>query len=118
MFVGEAQFAVHGGDDALDLAHGEHPAEEGVAGVVPVRGLVHDAAGRVGEGHAVVHAHRQGGILLLEDADELDEVRPAAEVRGLGEVAVREDVAGAQVHEMGAGSELLRQVHDVVVGAC
>ena len=43
-------------------------------------GLIHDAAGRVGEGHAVVHPHREGGIFLLEDADKLDEVRPAAEV--------------------------------------
>ena len=79
---------------------------------------VHDAAGGVGEGHAVVHAHRQGRIFLFEDPDQFDEVRAAAQVRRLGEVPIRENVAGAQVHEMGAGCELPRQRDDVVIGAC
>ena len=32
--VWEAELSVDGGEDTLDLGHGEHAAEEGVAGVV------------------------------------------------------------------------------------
>ena len=83
-----------------------------------VMGLVHDAAILVGEGHAVIDAHGQLGIFLLKDAAELDEVGTSAQVGGFGEVAVGEDVAGAQVYEVGARSELAGHLHDIVVGTC
>ena len=56
MFVIEAELAIDGGKDALDLAEGEHTTEEGVAGVMAVGRLVEDSARLVGEGHAVIDA--------------------------------------------------------------
>ena len=117
MFVIEAELAIDGGKDALDLAEGEHTTEEGVAGVMAVGRLVEDSARLVGEGHAVIDTHRQLRILLLEDATELDEVCTTAEVGGLCEVAIGEDVAGAQMDEVGARSELAGEIDHVVVGA-
>ena len=93
MFVFEAEFAVDGGEDALYLTEGEHTTQEGVAGVVAVRRLVHDATGNVGEGHAMIHTHGEFRVGFLEDTAEFDEVCPTTEVGGLGEVAIGEDVA-------------------------
>ena len=118
LFVFDAEFAVDGGEDALHLSEGEHTAQKRVACIMAVARLVEDAARLVGEGHAVVDAHRQAGILLLEDAGQFDEVGAASQMAGLGEVAVGEDMAGAQVHEMGARSELAGQFHHVVIGTC
>ena len=73
-----------------------------VTGIMTVTRLVHDATRLVGKRHAVVHTHRQGGILLFEDAAELDEVGTTAKVRSLGEVAIGEDMARAQMHEVGS----------------
>ena len=69
--------------------------------------LVHDTTRDIGKCHAVIHAHRQFGILLLEDTAELDEVSTTTQMAGLGEVAIGEDMAGTQMNEVGAGSELL-----------
>ena len=100
LFVGEAEFAVDGGKNALHLAEGEHPTEKRVAGIVAVARLVEHATRLVGEGHTVIHTHRQIGILLLEDTTELDEVCTSAQMAGFREVAVGEDMAGAQVYEV------------------
>ena len=118
LLVLDAQFAVNGGKDTLYLAEGEHTAEEGIAGVVAVGRLVEDATGLVGEGHAVIHTHRQLWVLLLEDAAEFNKVSASAEVACFCEVAIGEDVAGAQMDEVGARSELTGEVHHVVVGTC
>ena len=80
LFVFDAEFAVDGGEDALNLSEGEHTAQEGITGIMAVGRLVEDAARLVGEGHAVIDTHRQLRILLLEDAAELDEVCTTAEV--------------------------------------
>ena len=80
-------------------------------------GFIHDAAGLVGEGHAVVNTHGELWVLLLEDAGELDEVGTTAQMRCFGEVAVREDMTGAEVYEMGARSKLLSHLHHVVIGS-
>ncbi len=58
-----------------------------------------------------------GIFFLFEDAAELDEVGPSAEVAGFGEVAVGEDVAGAQVHEVGARGKLAGHGDDIVIGS-
>ena len=69
--------------------------------------LVHDTTRDIGKCHTVIHAHGQFGVLFLKDAAELDEVGTTTQMAGLGEVAIGEDVAGAQMNEVGAGSELL-----------
>ena len=93
MFVFDAELAVDGGEDALYLTEGEHTAQKGIAGIVAMRRLVHDATRLVGEGHTMIHTHGQSGIFLLEDAAEFNQVGTTAQVRGLGEVAIGEDVA-------------------------
>ena len=107
LFVGNAQLAVDGGDDALDLAHGEHASEQGVAGIMAVTRLVHDATRLIGKGHTVVDAHRQVGILFLEDTAEFDDVGTSTQMAGLGKVAIGENVTRAEVYEMGARGKLL-----------
>ena len=72
-FLAYSQFAVNGRQNALHLPHGEHAAEERVAGVVAAV-LV---AKHVG---AVVYAHRQLGVRLLEDVRQLHQVGAPAEV--------------------------------------
>ena len=80
---------------ALHLGKGEHTAEERIAGIV--------AAGFVAEHRlTVVDAHGQSGIGALEDAAKLHKVGTSAKVAGFGEVAIGEDVARAQMDEMGA----------------
>ena len=81
-----AQLPVNSGKNSLHLPHCEHTAEEAVTGIVaPVLVAQH--------GHAVVNAHWQRGVGLLEDTRQLDYIRPAAEVRSLGKVAVGEHMA-------------------------
>ena len=80
--------------------------------------LVHDTARLVGECHTVVHTHGQLWILLLEDATQFDEVGTSAQVAGLGEVAIGEDVTRTQVNEVGARGKLLSQLHHIVIGTC
>ena len=116
LLVGDAKLTIDGGKDAFDLTEGEHAAEEGVAGIVAMARLVEDAARLIGERHAMIDAHRQTGILLLEDAGKLDEVGTTAQVAGLGEVTIGEDVAAAEVYEVGARSELAGKIDHVVVG--
>ena len=97
LLVGYSQFAVDSGQYALHLSEGEHSPEQRISCIVSVAALVHDAAGLVGEGHAMVHAHgqpaRRAQLLILEDAAQLNEVGASAQVAGLGEVAIGEDVA-------------------------
>ena len=102
LLVGNLKFAIDGGKDALHLSHSEHSAEERIAGIVAVVALVHYAARLVGERHAVVYTHGQGWILLFKDAAELDDIGTSAQMAGFREVAVGEDVATAQVNEVGA----------------
>ena len=116
LLVGDAKFTIDSGKDAFDLTEGEHAAEESVAGIVAMARLVEDAARLIGERHAMIDAHRETGVLLLEDAGKLDEVGTTAQVAGLGEVAVGEDVAAAEVYEVGARSELAGKIDHVVVG--
>ena len=118
LLVFNAQFAVNGGKDSLYLSHGEHAAQKGIAGVVAVAALVHDTTGLVGKCHAVVHTHRQLWVLLLEDAAQLNQIGTAAQVAGLGEVAIGEDVTRTQVNEVGARGKLLSQLHHIVIGTC
>ena len=76
--------AKDGGYYALYLPEGEHTAEETIARVVaPLLVAQHR--------HAVVHAHGQRGVLLLENPDKLNKVGTAAKVARLGEVAVGEN---------------------------
>ena len=117
LLVGDAKLTIDGGKDAFDLTEGEHAAEEGVAGIVAMARLIEDAARLIGERHAMIDTHRETGILLLEDAGKLDEVGTTAQVAGLGEVAVGEDVAAAEVYEVGARSELAGKSDHVVVGS-
>ena len=102
LFVFDAEFTVDGGKDALHLSEGEHASEERIAGIMAVAAFIHDASRLVCEGHAVVDTHRQLRVLLLEDTAELDEVCAPSEMRGLREVAAGEDMAGAQMYEVGA----------------
>ena len=118
MFVFDSELAVDGGEDTLYLSEGEHTAQKRVTRIVAVRGLVHDATRLVGEGHTVVYAHGKIRILLLEDTAEFDDVSTSAQMAGLREVAVGEDVAAAQVDEVGARSELLGHLHYIVIGTC
>ena len=85
--------------------------------------LIEHATRLIGEGHTVIdmnwetttrvaHAFLLG---LLEDATELDEVCTTAEVACLSEVAIREDVARAEVNEVGAISELLSECDRIVM---
>ena len=80
--------------------------------------LVHDAARLVGERHTVVYAPGELWVLLLKDSCQFDEVGTTAQMAGLGEIAIGEDVTGAQMNEMGATGKLLRQVDNLVVGTC
>ena len=64
----------------------------------------------------MIDTHRETGVLLLEDAGKLDEVGTTAQVAGLSEVTIGEDVAAAEVYEVGARSELLGKIDHVVVG--
>ena len=79
--------------------------------------FVHDAARLIREGHTVIDTHRQLWVFLLEDAAELDEVCTTTKMRCLSEVAAGEDVAGAQVYEVGARGELASHFDHVVVGS-
>ena len=116
LLIGDAKLTIDGGKDAFDLTVGEHAAEEGVAGIVAMARLVEDAAGLIGERHAMIDTHRETWVLLFEDAGKLDEVGATAQVAGLGEVTVGEDVAAAEVYEVGTRSELLGKINHVVVG--
>ena len=80
LFVGDSEFAIDGGEDALYLSEGEHTAKESITSVVAMTALIHDTARSVGEGHTMVYTHGQSWILLLEDAAELDEVSTSSEV--------------------------------------
>ena len=93
LFVGDAELAVDGGEDALHLSESEHAAEEGIAGVVAMARLVHDASRLIGEGHAVVDTHGKVGVLLLEDAAQLNQVGTSTQMTSFCEVAIGEDVA-------------------------
>ena len=95
----------------MHLSEGEHAAEEGIAGIV--------AAALVAKHrHAMVNTHGERRVLLLEDARQLDDVGTSAQVGCLGEVAVGEDVARAQMHEMSARGILARQGNHVVLNTC
>jgi hypothetical protein len=102
LLVFDAQFAVNGSKNTLYLTKGKHTAKKGVTSIVTVVGLIHHAARNVGEGHTVVHTHRQLWVLFFEDAAELDEVGATAQVTGLREVSVGEYVARTQVNEVSA----------------
>ena len=69
----------------------------------------------VGKRHSVIHTHRQLRILLLENPTELDEVCASAQMAGLREVAVGEDMARTQVNEVGARSKLLGQFYYIII---
>lgn len=118
-----AQLIIHGSDDALNLAHGKHAAQEGITGIVAMVALIKHTTWLIGEGHAMIYSHRQSAtrialaflLCLLEDAAKLYQMATTTQVRSLGEVTVREDVAGTKVNEMGAVGKLLCHSYTVVV---
>ena len=118
LFVFDAEFTVDGGKDALHLSEGEHASEERIAGIMAVAAFIHDASRLVCEGHAVVDTHRQLRVLLLKDTAELDEVGTSAKVRSLCKVAIREDMARAQMNEVGTRSELLCELYHIIISTC
>ena len=85
--------------------------------------LIEYATWLIGEGHAVVYSHWQSttGIALafllslLEDAAKFNEMAATTQVRSLCKVAVREDVARAQMNKVSAVGKLLSHCHTVVV---
>ena len=85
--------------------------------------LIEYATWLISEGHTVVYSHRQSAagialaflLSLLEDAAKFNEMAATTQVRSLCKVAVREDVARAQMNKMSAVSKLLRHRHTVVV---
>ena len=93
LLVGDAQFTVNSGEDALHLTQSEHASKKCVAGIVSVARLVHNAALLVGEGHSVINTHRKLWILFFKDAAQFYKVGTTAQMTCLGEVAIREDVA-------------------------
>ena len=85
--------------------------------------LIEYAAWLIGEGHTMIYSHRQSAtrvalallLCLLENAAKIYQMSTATQVRSLREVAIREDVAGTKVNEVGAVGKLLRHSHTVVV---
>ena len=85
--------------------------------------LIEYATWLIGEGHTVVYTHWQttAGIALalmlclLEDAAKFNEMAATTQMRSLCKVAVREDVARAQMNKVSAVSKLLRHCHTIVV---
>ena len=118
-----AQLIIHGSDDALNLAHGKHATQEGVTGIVAVVALIEYAAWLIGEGHTMVYSHRQSAtrialaflLCLLKNAAKIYQMATTTQVGSLREVAVREDVARAQVNKVSAVGKLLRHGYTVVV---
>lgn len=123
LLVLDAKLAVDSSNDALNLTHSEHAAKECVTRVVAMVALVEHATWLINESHAMIDTHWETTarvalallLSLLEDAAELDEVATTAQVRSLGEVAIREDVARAEVNEVGAIGKLVGHSHTVVV---
>ena len=72
--------------------------------------LIEYAAWLISKGHAVIHTHRQSAtrialaflLRLLEDAAKIYQMATSTQMGCLGEVTVREDVAGTQVNEVSA----------------
>ena len=85
--------------------------------------LIEYATRLISEGHAMIYSHRQSAtrialaflLSLLEDAAKLYQMAATTQMGSLREVAVREDVAGTKVNEMGTVGKLLRHSHTVVV---
>ena len=92
MFVGETQLTVDGGEDTLHLSESEHTAKEGVAGIVTVARLIHDAARLIGESHTVIYTHRKLRILFLKYLAEFYDVGTSTQMAGFSEVTIGEDV--------------------------
>ena len=92
MLIFNTEFAVNSSQNALHLSEGEHTSQQRVAGIVAVTRLIHDAAGLVGEGHTVVNAHGQAGILFFKDTAQFDDIGTSSQVAGFREVAVGEDM--------------------------
>ena len=93
LVISLAEFPVHRGDDSLNLSHGKHSSKEAVACIISPLFIPHHC-------HSMVYPHRQTGdvrilrpcfLLFLEYAGKFNKVSPAAEVRCLCEVTVRED---------------------------
>ena len=102
LLVFDSQFTIHSGKDTLHLTQCKHTTQQGVAGIVAVARFVHDSTWFVGKCHTVVDTHRQLWIFLLENPTQFNEVGTTIQVTGLREVAIGEDVARAQVYEVGA----------------
>ncbi|KXB48998.1 hypothetical protein HMPREF1870_00227 [Bacteroidales bacterium KA00344] len=66
----------------------------------------------------MIHAHGELRIGLLKDARQFDDVGSATKMACLGEVAVGEDVAAAQMYEPSAGGIFPGQLHQIVLRAC
>lgn len=93
LFVCYAQLAIDCGEYALHLSECKHTSEQCVASIMAVTALVEHPTGLVGKGHAVIHTHGQLRILFFEDACQFNEISPSAQMAGLCEITVGEDVA-------------------------
>ena len=85
--------------------------------------LIEYATWLIGEGHTVVYSHWQSTagialaflLCLLEDAAKIYQMAATTQVGSLCKVAVRENVARAQMNKVSAVSKLLSHCHTVVV---
>ena len=104
LLIFDAKLSVHRGNHPLYLSHGEHSSEERVAGII--------SPGFIAKhGHAVVYSHWQSSdvgivapplLFSFKDAGQLYDVGSSAEMTGLREVAVWEDMARPQVYKPSA----------------
>ncbi len=90
--------------------------------IVAVVTLIEYATKLIGEGHTMIHSHRDTTtrialvflLCLLEDAAKFYQMATTTQVGSLREVAIREDIAGTQVNEVSAISELLSHCHRIL----
>ena len=123
LLIIDAEFIINCGNDTLNLPHGKHAAQESVTGIMTVIALIEYTTWLIGEGHAMIYSHRQSAtrialaflLSLLEDAAKFNEMAATTQMRSLCKVAVREDVARAQMNKMSAVGKLLGHCHTVVV---
>ena len=82
LMIRDAQLPIDSGEDTLYLSHGKHTTQKRVTRIVSVVTLIEYAARLIGEGHTMVHSHRETTtrialaflLCLLEDAAKFDEM--------------------------------------------
>ena len=99
---------IYGRHHTLDLSYSQHPAVEGISGIV-----AHILVSK--HRTAVIDAHWQIGLLLLEYLHQFDKMTSSFKVRCLYEIAVRQDIAAAQMHEMSTGCKSRSHCDNIIV---